>query len=244
MIGIYKFTNKYNRKCYIGKSKNIENRYKGHIKAAEHNCNGYFYNALRKYGVEGFDFEVVLELPWLIGHSKEEMKAVLDYWETFYIKYFGANIRQYGYNRTIGGDGISFWDEDLRKQHSLVHIGKPSPRKGVHLKESTKQLLREANLGKKQSTETIEKRKKTIEEIGHPFNGKHHTKETTDKISAKNKGKHASPDTEWKKGHEPWNKGKRGYKIKKSGKRTPEQCENIRRGRWGDKEIHHDKVNE
>ncbi|MGD9382166.1 MAG: HNH endonuclease signature motif containing protein [Candidatus Thorarchaeota archaeon] len=47
----------------------------------------------------------------------------------------------------------------------------------------------------------------------NPFFGKKHTEETKKKISEKNKGIQRSPDTEFKKGHIPWHKGKGNPKI-------------------------------
>ena len=95
MIGIYKLTNKYNRKTYIGKSTNIEKRYKAHQMRAKHNHQSYFYTAVRKWGIEGFDFEVIHECP----------TNQLDYWEKFYIRYYCSNVHDYGYNMTEGGTG-------------------------------------------------------------------------------------------------------------------------------------------
>lgn len=126
MIGIYKFTNKYNRNSYIGKSTNIELRYKNHIRAALYrNEDTFFYRALRKYGIEGFDFDILIELPWLEGHTKEEIKLVLNYWETFYIKYYCSNNQDFGYNMTAGGDGGNgmIWTEERSKNASEIqHI--------------------------------------------------------------------------------------------------------------------------
>ena len=44
----------------------------------------------------------------------------------------------------------------------------------------------------------------------NPFYGKHHTEKTKWIISEKEKGKHKSPQTEFKNGIIPWNKGLKG----------------------------------
>ena len=55
MIGVYKFTNKYNRKVYVGKSKDIEQRYKTHKKTAINSTDDFHWSrALRKYGFIGY----------------------------------------------------------------------------------------------------------------------------------------------------------------------------------------------
>ena len=62
MIGVYKITNKLNGDCYIGSSKDIGKRWKRHIylhesKGKHHEY--FLYRAMRKYGIENFEFEVL-----------------------------------------------------------------------------------------------------------------------------------------------------------------------------------------
>ena len=59
MIGIYMYTNRLNGKRYIGKSINIEARKGKHRRNAKDGRASYFYNALRRYGEEVFDFEIL-----------------------------------------------------------------------------------------------------------------------------------------------------------------------------------------
>lgn len=176
MIGIYSFRNKFNQKRYIGKSINIENRYNAHMGACfNRNEDGYFYRALRKYGVENFDFTVLIECP----------EENLNYWEKFYIRYYCSNNNDYGYNLTNGGDGTSglkhsdewkekqaiiqkevqlkYWaseeGKNKAKHHSDVMKGrkhtqewkdKQSKRlKGHSCSEETREKLRKGNLGRK-----------------------------------------------------------------------------------------------
>ena len=108
MVGIYRFVNKYNRKSYIGKSKNIEQRYRNHIYRANKGECSYFYNAIRKWNINSFDFEILYECP----------VEQLDYWEKFYIKYYCSNNKLYGYNITEGGTGTSVWTNEMRKKMS------------------------------------------------------------------------------------------------------------------------------
>ena len=62
MIGVYKITNKLNGDCYIGSSKDIGKRWKNHIYLHESKGKHYeysLYRAMRKYGIENFEFEVL-----------------------------------------------------------------------------------------------------------------------------------------------------------------------------------------
>ena len=68
MKGIYKITNKLNNNCYIGKSIDIERRFKEHKthafykKERNREWNKVLYRAIRKYGLENFSFEVLEEV--------------------------------------------------------------------------------------------------------------------------------------------------------------------------------------
>ena len=62
ICGIYKITNKINNKSYIGQSKDIQRRWKEHIKHSKdiHDTQ-VIYLAIRKYGLENFKFSIVEE---------------------------------------------------------------------------------------------------------------------------------------------------------------------------------------
>ena len=91
---IYKLTNKVNGKVYIGQTvKSLDWRMKQHLSKVNVGSNTYIHNAIRKYGWDNFDVEVVAN-----ASSKEE----LDYLEKYYIKqYDSVNT---GYNLSFGGD--------------------------------------------------------------------------------------------------------------------------------------------
>lgn len=95
--GIYKIENLIDHKCYIGQSVNINSRWRAHkqiVQNSNHECKDYpLYRAIRKYGLENFNFSVLEEC------SKEE----LDSKEKYYINYY--NSYNNGYNSTLGGQG-------------------------------------------------------------------------------------------------------------------------------------------
>lgn len=96
MIGIYKIENKINKKVYIGCSNNIEKRWSDHkTNAFSEGGREYqktLYRAIRKYGINNFNFTVVCECP-LEELKKKEIEII-------------RNFDSYnnGYNETIGGD--------------------------------------------------------------------------------------------------------------------------------------------
>ena len=103
---IYKHTNRFNGKCYIGQTKCQDltrrwsggNGYKG--------CR-YFYNAILKYGWKSFAHEI-LET----GLTKEQA----DDREQFHIALYRSDDPQYGYNIRKGGqERFTFSEEGLRK---------------------------------------------------------------------------------------------------------------------------------
>ncbi len=63
MQGIYKITNKANNHCYVGQSIDIENRFRTHINVLNNknqaSYNYPLYRAMRKYGINNFEFEVL-----------------------------------------------------------------------------------------------------------------------------------------------------------------------------------------
>jgi hypothetical protein len=77
MQGIYKITNKINGHCYVGQSIDIENRFKTHINTVYNkNQTSYkypIYRAMRKHGIENFEFEVLEIVPQLDDLTSREM---------------------------------------------------------------------------------------------------------------------------------------------------------------------------
>lgn len=93
---IYKITNQINNKVYIGQTVGtLSKRWREHCHEAEEgNKNYYLYQAMRKYGIENFNIEVLEEC------SNEELNIRERYWIKRFDS-FGKN----GYNLTVGGDG-------------------------------------------------------------------------------------------------------------------------------------------
>lgn len=99
-IGIYKITNIVNGKIYIGKSQNIEKRFKAHINDLNRNCNHnpHFQNAWNKYGKDNFKFEIIHTLNI---YNEEKISEL----EIYYISKYNSTDTNFGYNFQCGGQG-------------------------------------------------------------------------------------------------------------------------------------------
>lgn len=90
---IYKVTNNINKKIYIGQTIQDENiRWNHHIREALNGSDTKFHRALRKYGKDGFMWEVIEE----VDNDKLNEREI--YWISYYNSY------KQGYNSTTGGD--------------------------------------------------------------------------------------------------------------------------------------------
>ena len=108
-IGIYMITNKINNKKYIGQSIRIETRWREHRNSYLRNDkNTHLYNAMKKYGLENFDFIILEEC------KKEELNNREKYWIDFY----QTTDRNKGYNATSGGDSNYFVREETKIKQS------------------------------------------------------------------------------------------------------------------------------
>ena len=73
---IYKATNKINGKVYIGQTeKTLEHRKEVHHRDSER-MDTYFYRAIRKYGWENFEWEVIDDS----ATTREELNALEQYY--------------------------------------------------------------------------------------------------------------------------------------------------------------------
>lgn len=71
VCGIYGAIHRDSGRVYVGSSANIGRRFISHMHHARGNLGGKFYNALRKYGFEAFDFEVLEECEQGDLHERE-----------------------------------------------------------------------------------------------------------------------------------------------------------------------------
>lgn len=150
-------------KWYIGQTVNPEKRFNCHIdRAINKKDKTYFYNSIRKYGLENFVYFVLEENVLRENLNMREM-GWIEYYYSFYC----------GYNMTAGGSQTIFseefkekmteankgripWNkgkhgifsEETLKKISESHKGNPGYWTNKHLSEETKKKLSESLKGK------------------------------------------------------------------------------------------------
>lgn len=109
MFTVYMHVNKTNQKKYIGiTSQKPEDRWGPN---GCHYSNQYFAKAIRKYGWDGFDHYILCE-----GLEENEAKEM----EIALIAEHSSNDSDFGYNCTIGGDGVTKYYTDEERKAALL----------------------------------------------------------------------------------------------------------------------------
>lgn len=105
--GIYGFQNIYNGKWYIGKSKNLYNRYMKHKNSWKKHQEKQFYQAIKKYGWESFNYYILEEF------NEIPSNKYLSEREEYYIR--EKNSYKKGYNASPKSSGGFYSKEHKRK---------------------------------------------------------------------------------------------------------------------------------
>lgn len=152
--GIYCIENLVNSKKYIGLSNDIYRRWSNHLCELEGNyhVNIHLQNAWNKYGKEQFIFYILEKCDESKLNSREQFW--IEYYDTF----------KYGYNRTIGGEGIQGFklSKERREEISKSLTGR-------QCSEKTKKLFREHMKTQFQDEYFIMKFKENIESQKKPI---------------------------------------------------------------------------
>lgn len=235
---VYVITNLITGKWYVGKTGvSVRDRWTNHKSGARNGMDTYLCRSIRKYGEENFSVQSVAEV------STEEEANNL---ERIWIIPLSSHDPQFGYNLTLGGDGVRANEETKAKISSSS--------KGKIISDSTRAKMSAARKGKKLSPQQIK-------DIGDRFRGKPLTKEHRQKLSEAKQGKyigekhpmfgkkHAPESKEKmsqsKKGKEAWNKGRtwttservslsKGQKKRFSNPEQRNHLSSVSKGLWKD----------
>lgn len=130
---VYKHTSP-SGKVYIGmtglKPEYRWNNGKGYI-----NTNAHFRNAIKKYGWDNFEHEVVYENLDRETACQKEVEL---------IKFYDSTNPQNGYNITTGGEigyCVTFISEEVREKRSKLMSGENNPMYGKHHTEETRKKI-------------------------------------------------------------------------------------------------------
>jgi len=109
---IYKHTCKITGKAYVGYTKfTLDERWQQHCKDARLGSNFYFHKAIRKYGLDVWDHEVLEECSYVHEHEIGDR-------EIHWIAKLGTTIDKNGYNMTHGGiSRLTVWSDEMKDFH-------------------------------------------------------------------------------------------------------------------------------
>lgn len=170
MIDVYIITNVANGKEYVGiTSRGYLTRFKSHIstskKLNDKRSRYVLYNAMRKHGVNSFKVEL-LEQVDTYEEAKIKEKEYINKFNTYY-----KNNLNWGYNMTLGGDGIGTFKMTQKQKNKLRDISKKQFQdneflvkfKKIMQSDEVRQKISKANSGEKNG----------MYGKGHLISGKH-----------------------------------------------------------------------
>lgn len=129
---VYMHTNKINGKKYVGiTSRNPEDRWQ--TNGTGYSGQKHFWNAINKYGWDNFKHEILLS-----NETFEYACAV----EKCLIRHYKSYDRNYGYNLTLGGEGMCLTEEQRQKLSERMR-GEGNPFYGKHHTEQTRKRISE-----------------------------------------------------------------------------------------------------
>lgn len=165
---IYLVRNLINGKAYIGETTDFNSRVE---KYKTLQCKGQrkLYNALKKYGVNNFSYDII---------DKATCKEDLDCLEDFHIERFRSRENEYGYNIKSGGSHGKH-SQETKKKISEARIG-------IRFSEDHKKSLSKAQKKRFLENPTSEEIKKKISkamEGKQQTKGYKHTDESKKKMS-------------------------------------------------------------
>ena len=108
---VYIHTNKENGKVYIGQTnRDPKIRWR---KGEGYKGSKRFYDAIKKYGWDGFEHEI------LISGVDD---STVNFWETYFINFYDSTNSEKGYNLTSGGKKCFKVSDEVKQKLSLFII--------------------------------------------------------------------------------------------------------------------------
>ena len=181
MYCIYFLINTINGKIYVGKTKNLHDRFRDHLKIARGGKtkypNSYYYlhAALNKYGYDNFLLTSIVD-----DIVEENIAFALEQEWILKLKNDGYCL----YNLTDGGDGTSGhkMSKEARRKISEAHLGKDPWNKGKSTPEDIKEKI------SKSLTNKYEPGKHPNQNKNSPLKGRKRSQDFCNKISQSKRG--------------------------------------------------------
>ena len=162
---IYYIKNKLNNKMYIGQTiRTLQQRINGHLQCVKRGVKRKLYNAIRKYGWDSFEYDIICSCESIQELNQKETENIIKY-----------DTIKNGYNMGLGGDNNVMFCEDTKQKHDDIMKDESIRNK---ISTTMKNLRQQQGF----SIETRNKISKKLKGNTH-FLGKHHTMESLKKIS-------------------------------------------------------------
>lgn len=171
IIGIYTIINLINKKIYIGYSDDINKRLRNHKSALNRNdhVSTHLQNAVNQYGIENFEFDILIEC--LEDHLASE--------EHYWCNLLNVHNPDFGYNiKPTHPENRGSISEETRKKMSEGRKGCKNHRFGTKLPKVDVERLRKINKGRVVLQSTKDK-------IREKAKGRKRSKETQAKLALK-----------------------------------------------------------
>lgn len=169
---IYCIRNLINTKCYIGQSLWVWSRFAEHKRGEG---NKLVYQAIQKYGIENFSFEVIDTAISLEELNQKEIHWIAEY----------DSLSPNGYNLTSGGSSKFHTPDSIERNWAGKNnpmYGTVSPRRGVVLSEDIKEKIRINKRKFRHSQESKELMSVKFSGSNNGMFGKKHSAATKQKI--------------------------------------------------------------
>lgn len=146
----------------------------------------YFYRAIKKYGWENINHEILHT-----GLTKKEAEMK----EIELVQFYKSNQKEHGYNIANGGNCAGKHSLETKKKISESRIGEKNWNYGKQFSEEHRRKISEAqkgaknhNYGKHPSEETLKKLREAQKGEKNPMYGKHHSEEMKNALSKQRRG--------------------------------------------------------
>lgn len=137
-IGIYEIRNTVDNKVYVGKSRNVEARFKNHVYSLNKgkHCNRHLQNAFMKYGIENFRFSIIEQF------ESDITEDFLGERELYWMIEFDSHNREFGYNLRLDTSTGTIVHDETRALISELNSGESNPNFGNFWSDSQKDQAR------------------------------------------------------------------------------------------------------